>query len=158
MLKVSMVELYQEAENFLNEHFGLSLEVPIRVAARMTRTMGCFKHYRSWNRPIEIKLSEKMLTHHDPEVSIDVLRHELIHYALYMLQQPYKDKDENFKSTCRRLGVALTRTYQFKGEIYTYGCASGCSEWKFKTRRNFDRHHCRKCKKHIVYKGEKVIA
>jgi SprT-like protein len=144
MLKVTVLELYEIAEKFLYEHFNMSLGIPIRVSPQLKSTYGYFRHGRLDS--VEIKLSKQMLENQSRAVSIDVLKHELVHYALFEKRLPYKDGQDHFENTLKDLGVASTRTYKYVGELHHYRCKKGCQSFK-KRRRGYEkpRYCCRKC-------------
>lgn len=101
--------LENEAKYFLAKHFNMELEIPIEINARLIRTMGFFEHSSSSKRPIKISISKRMIAcaiiMGEIDVVIDTLRHELVHYALYMDDKEYRDGQLDFETKIMELGV-----------------------------------------------------
>ena len=94
--------LENEAKYFLAKHFNMELEIPIEINARLIRTMGFFEHSTSSKRPIKISISKRMIVcaivMGEMDVVLDTLRHELVHYALYMDDKEYRDGQLDFET------------------------------------------------------------
>ena len=101
--------LENEAKYFLAKHFNMELEIPIEINARLIRTMGFFEHSTSSKRPIKISISKRMIVcaivMGEMDVVLDTLRHELVHYALYMDDKAYRDGQLDFETKIMELGV-----------------------------------------------------
>lgn len=102
-------EMIEYAKNFLKMHFGLELEIPIRINARLTRVSGYFEH--TAKKALGICMSEKfialaLLDEEDGLHSVlDVLAHELIHYALFILGEDNRDGSVSFEKKLAELGI-----------------------------------------------------
>ena len=103
-------ELKRMADKFLWEEYKMKLTVPLDVNGRLTSTNGYFKHYNAWDAPISISISERMIivcsVFDRMDVVEDVLKHELVHYALYMQKRNHRDGDQDFESELLRLGIS----------------------------------------------------
>lgn len=124
-MKFSVEELTTIAKEFLQKEYGLPLTVNIEISSKMITTFGTFYIKSVKERiPKVIRLSKNFVIYQEKEVIIDVLKHELVHYACFMQGKPYKDA--YFKQELARVGSARTRTYTFKGErnrkVYSYEC------------------------------------
>lgn len=148
-------DFYPIAREFLDKEFGLELEIPIFVNNRMKTMLGCFRVRKGMSKQIDI--SRDFIDTNPKEVVIDVLKHELVHYALFELGKPYKDKDKYFKDTLDRLGVGRTRTITTKGKFHTYTCK--CGYLFYRKRRLSKDSHCKECKtiEYIDYMDKGVI-
>ena len=159
--QVTISHLEEVANEFLEENFNLSLNVPIRISKRMTSTFGSFirtiNNFTGITKEKEIVLSYNLIKYQSYETTIDVLKHECVHYALFKLDKPFKDGQVYFENTLRRLGVSSTRTYAYKGKAHLYSC-SDCSN-SFTQKRKFDtsRYHCGKCKGSLRYIKEIIL-
>ena len=117
--------LTEFANNWLQKTYGIRLEIPIEIRSSLKRTLGYFQHKQdAVKEPIKIALASRLFTHYPKEVVYDVLKHELVHYALYMLGKPHKDGHPYFENELKRLGVSSTGTYQAKGFYHVYRCSS----------------------------------
>ena len=123
-------ELLQSyAKTYLNFRFGIPLEIPIRINNRLRTTGGRFRSYynqRTGQRRAEsIQIALFVIENGTSEEIFDILKHELIHYALFELEMDFKDGDESFIQHCKQLNVGLSHSVQ--KEILFYTCPK-CEE------------------------------
>lgn len=148
-------DFYPIAREFLDKEFGLELDIPIFVSNKLKRTFGYFQYRKgvAW----KIEISQELIDTHPKEVVIDVLKHELVHYALFELGKPWRDKDRYFKETLDRLGVSRTRTYESKGKFHHYTCQ--CGKLYKRKRRVNEGTYCGTCKtlEYIGYYEDEVF-
>lgn len=106
-----IAELTEIADNFLKENYDLELSIPIKISNK-------FKHYFGWfsarvsfdetaqtekHTPLAIYIKEKQIAYSQFDddgfkVIVDVLKHELIHYALCELGYlDYGDGEKHFE-------------------------------------------------------------
>lgn len=149
MLKISELEKF--ANEFLKTHFNLSLKIPIKYNSRLTSTHGRF--IRRYNKPYCIELSARIAQEETDNFTLDTLKHELVHYALFLLGKPYKDSDKYFQTKCIEVGAPLTRTRKANIKRHVYKCSEDCS-----VKHEFDRrlqkryvYSCKKCKTNLTY-------
>ena len=116
-------QLVEEGKQFLSEEFGLTLGIPIKLNGRLKSTLGRFRSRGGsrYRMPIDIELA-KVTLQNGYDVALDVLKHELIHYALYELEIPNSDNDREFIQACKERNVSLTRTIQVKQSVAVYEC------------------------------------
>lgn len=142
-LTVSQMEEF--ANTFLKENFNLSLKIPISVNNRLTRSLGRLlisKGYYS-DYAVRIEISGRFLKYNSKEDILDTIKHECVHYALFILKKPYTDDSYEFISTCKRLGVGLSGSKKLKAPGYTYACSQGC-KFSSQRRKNLDYIICKK--------------
>lgn len=99
---------------FLSKFYQMELTIPVVVNGRLTRTMGRFK-YRvrnsdGYKTPISIELSKYFVKNNDSTTIFQVLKHELVHYALFMKDEPNSDGHPHFENELKRLGVVSQDT------------------------------------------------
>lgn len=114
-------ELYSIAREFLDKEFDMKLEIPIFISNRMKTVFGYFQ-YKNKTTPWKIQISQEFIDTHPREHVIDVLKHELVHYALFVQGKPHKDGQRYFEDTLKRLGVCATHTYKTLGKFHEYRC------------------------------------
>lgn len=153
--------LTEHAKTFLMDKYNLELEIPITFNGRLTLSLGRFKYYPNQNKPVNIELSKRLINHYDRETALDVLEHELIHYACFMLGKPYRDGDWYFENELKKHGVARTKTFKLKGLYHEYTCTS-CGQLVARKPRKIkdDRLHLytsKCCNAPIKYEGQKEI-
>ena len=159
-------QLLNYANSFLGENYGMTLSVPLKINGRLKRTVGYFKY--TVERPTEYKeaksveLSKIFVENNKKEIVLDVLKHELVHYALFMQGKPNSDGHPVFENELRRLGIVSQDTinkYNIKSEVHVYEC-SNCGLKFHKTRRlkhNGRYHCCGKCGGSLIDKGKEVM-
>lgn len=134
-----------------------SVVIPIKINGRLSRALGRYS-YRGDNRSIEI--SRKLIAHdlkndNDFKDTLDVLRHELIHYALHVNGLPYRDSDYYFQKTCNELGVGLSGTMTITQEAHVYKCDNGHTITR--PRRIDETKYLCRCGAGLGYEGKKII-
>lgn len=146
MANLSINEMEKYAQKFLSKNFNLELTVPISLNNRLTRSLGRFIYKRSQlkniKEPLGIEISSKFLKYNSNEDVLDTLKHELIHYALFMLDEPFLDHDKKFIETCKKLGVGLTGSKTLKSPKHEYKCPHGCLVTRHR-RFNINRYVCK---------------
>ena len=122
MIKLSVKEkkefteqMVKYANNFLIENFNLKLNIPIEIDGRLTKTGGSF-HFLN-NRqtkectPKRIKMSERFIAcalkdkTEGVHAILDVLNHELVHYALCVSGKEFNDGTVEFEQTLAKLNI-----------------------------------------------------
>lgn len=155
-------QLKQYANKFLMENYHMYLDVPLRLNGRMKTTFGWFRHQRN-GAPLSVELNKYFVENNEATVVIDVLKHELCHYALFMQGRPYKDGQSEFENELKRLNIISQSTidkYKIATQprkIQVYQC-SKCSA-KFNRQRalpNNGRGHRCSCGGNLQDKGKIV--
>jgi SprT-like protein len=123
-MNVKHSELVEISNNFLKENYDMELTVPIRYNARLKRAFGRFMYSKT--KPIVtpkvIEMSTTFLQNHPKEHIIDVLLHELVHYALSQKGLPFTDGHPTFENELKKHGISSTHTYEYLGEMHKYVC------------------------------------
>ena len=166
MVKIilSQYQLEKYAEKFLKDNYQLKLSIPLRINGRLKTTQGRFIHYKMSNRPVAIELSKYLVENNEPSNVLDVLRHELVHYALFTKGMPFADGHPTFERELKRLGVISQETIgsygiKFKpSNIHNYQC-SDCN-YVFRRKRQLPHKgaysRC-SCGGGLNYRGKELI-
>lgn len=157
LMQTKLEVLEDIAKDFLQEEFGIDLEIPIEINGRLSRSLGRFVCYPSRKKSVKIELSKNLLEFYDDDEVVDTLRHECVHYALFELGKPFKDHDTYFINTCNRLNVGLTNTTQHKGLVHVYKCLGCNKEHEVLRRFNPKAYRCSRCKEGFEYVSQKVV-
>lgn len=100
--------LNNEAKYFLKKNFDMDLKVPVKLNNRLSSTLGRFRYYRN-GLPIGVDIQTKFAVSciiiDKIDILLDVLRHELVHYALFAKGIPNDDGCIEFESKLKELGV-----------------------------------------------------
>jgi len=147
------------AKKWLRETYDMELTIPIRFNPRLTRALGRFHFRTAPRRPQEIDLSTRLLEYYGEEATLDVLKHELIHYACFMQRMPFSDGDWYFENELKRLGVTRTHVYKAKGHFHHYSCSVCGKHATHRARqiRSLWKYRSRCCDGMLVYEGRKEI-
>jgi len=161
-------QMEQYANKFLKENYNLQLTVPLKINARLKTTCGRFKYrrYASGKREsVSVEMNKFFIENNEPTIVLDVLRHELVHFALFELGKPNADGHPVFEGELRRLKIVSQSTisqYNLVSKPKTvsiYSCASLCGQ-EYQTGRrltnNGINHRCR-CGGRLIDKGKKVV-
>lgn len=155
-----------KAERFLSKEFGLTLDIPVIINARLSRCRGYYKYsVSSLTREIsarQIEISETLLI--DASLLDDysgvesTLFHECTHYALHILGKPYQDGDTYFEETLKRLNINSSGTQKALSKYYVYECEECSRNTKSRQRLNVNReiYICSECDGSFKYK-ESII-
>lgn len=118
---MTIEELTEHAEVFLRKNYDMELAIPIRRNGRLKRTLGQFISVKQQAECIEI--AGFLMDYAAKEIVLDVLYHELIHYALFSQRRSYYDGCIEFENELRKHGVTSTNTYVHVGKYVVYLCA-----------------------------------
>jgi len=155
-------QLRKYAEKFLKETYGMSLSVPLELNGRLKRACGRFVYYVRSGEPKVVEMNKEFVENNEPVVVLDVLRHELVHYALFMQGKPHADGHPVFEKELKRLGIVSQKTidqYTIASKMQIYGCADCNHEFKMtrRLRNNGANHRCN-CGGRLVDKGKRLVA
>jgi SprT-like protein len=153
------IRLEEEARKFLMEAYGLELTVPVEVNGRLKSTYGRFVYQPRGRQPLRIEMGKNYIEHQEWKTIYETLKHECIHYALFVLGKPHRDGHPVFEAELQKHDSHSTGTVQYRGKVVQYGCP--CCNAVFTKKRRYKNnglgYRCRKCQEQIVFLGEKVI-
>jgi SprT-like protein len=164
----NIYQLRQYATKWLKDNYSLDLAVPLQLNGRMQRTCGWFRHTRySDGRDIPkcIELNKFFVENNEPTLVLDVLRHELVHYALYTLKKPFKDGQVGFERELKRLGIVSQNTidkYMIVSKPqnrHIYQCAKAECGIEYKRQRALpkNRSYTCQCGGELIDKGKRLV-
>ena len=156
-------QLTQYARKFLADNYHMELKIPIVYNGRLQKACGRFLYYANNNpRPVKIDINKRFAEMNEYDVVLDVLRHELVHYAMWSQGKPHSDGDILFERELKRLGVVSQSTidkYTIKSLKQVYKCTKCKCEFKRNRRLSLDGagHRC-SCGGHIQYLGRLQVS
>lgn len=122
MRKTQDIEHLREfARDFLRKNFAVELEIPLDINPRLTHAQGRYIHL------LRIELAGPTIENGCDEAILGVLKHELVHYALHKLGLPFKDGEDYFEETLRRLDVPPSGSTIIG--VYTDMVCSDCGKY-----------------------------
>ena len=140
------------AEDFLLENYGIGLNIPIELNGRLITTLGRFimHDYGNSKESIRIELSTKMIEHNEMDFVENVLKHELIHYALFETGYSYRDGDDDFEFELKEHGVYSTGEPNAMVKQHVYTCE--CKDVEFhQNRKDGHNYRCRECRTRLRF-------
>ena len=168
-MSVNINELVSYSKSFLKSTYGIELEIPVTINNRLKTCCGRFRYKinrASGNTtPISVELNGFFVNNHSKDVVLDVLAHELVHYALYTLGKPHSDGHPVFERELKKLGVISQNNinkYEIKTKptmINIYKCLDSNCNKEYKTKRalsNNGTHHRCNCGSKIAHIGRKL--
>lgn len=167
---LTQYQLEKYAEKFLKDNYNMKLLVPLKINGRLRTACGRFVYtqFKSGKPsvPKVVELNRYFLENNEPAVVLDVLRHELVHYALFMQGKPHRDGHPVFENELKRLGIVSQSTidkYNIKSKpvnIRVYECED-CG-YKYRRKRALAHggkyHRCGGCNGRLIDKGKVVVA
>lgn len=152
---ISQRQMVAFANSWLMMNYGMTLNVPLKINGRLSKTYGCFK-YKTYKKtgkkePTSVDISKFFFENNTDEVILDVLKHELVHYALFMQGKPMDDGHPYFEAELKRLGVVSQDTidkYRIKNKpvnMSIYKCLNPDCGAVHKRRRALPRNRIYKC-------------
>jgi SprT-like protein len=112
-------ELVAFAKSFLQENYGLMLDIPVVRNNRLRSTHGRFVIMN--NQANKIDLAGYLLDYGAIEAILGVLKHECIHYALFKKGINHHDGDPAFEMELVKHQAPKTRTLNI-GKYYLLKC------------------------------------
>lgn len=152
-------DLVKHAEDFVTKNFNLELDAPVLINARLKASLGVFVTiYDRFNNleGMEINLSKRLIDYYTDDEIISILEHELVHYCLFVTDQPYDDDAIEFIETCNRLNVPLTGTLKKKGKYHAYKCKC-CYHYEGRKLNKNKTYYCNNCQGELKYSHLKEL-
>jgi SprT-like protein len=148
-------DLYSIARDFLEKEFEMELEIPIFINPRLKKVLGYFQYRKG--EALKIEMSQEFMGYADDEEVIDVLKHELVHYALFEKGLPHGDSDKEFKDTVDRLGIGRSNTIKLRGKFHKYIC--DCCGYSYHRKKRLSKGIYCKCSinSNLNYEGIVII-
>lgn len=168
---ITVHTLRQFAREWLKDTYQMDLEIPLEINARLKTTYGCFRYTivkaTGGTKPKAIHLNKFFVENNNLESVVDVLKHELVHYALFMQGKPHSDGDYYFEKELKRLNVVsqetINKKYDIKSKkikktVHLYKCME-CDKTHTRGRAlsNGGRYHQCICGGKLLDRGKQVV-
>lgn len=146
------------ARKFLKSAYDMDLEIPIVINGRLKSVFARFIWRKSDKKPLRLEFSKNYIMYHEPIKILETIKHECIHYALFVKGLPFRDGDSYFEKELVKHGSHSTGTSKYKGKVVVYACPNCDTTYNRKKRYAKNKiyySHC--CKEEILCLGEKII-
>ena len=134
-----IINIHDYANNFLYEEYGISLDIPIKVNSRLKNCHGFYVY--NDEKGLRIELSKRLIDYAPDYIIKDVLRHELIHYALHKLGRNFLDEDDDFKSELNKHDTSPSNYYPYIGVKYIIECRKCRSVGETSIKRHIEKNN-----------------
>jgi SprT-like protein len=168
LMSLTQAQLKQYAEKFLKETYGINLNIPLELNGRLKKSCGRFKSMRYSNgyaEAVNVEMNKFFVENNSREVVEDVLKHELVHYALFEQGKPCADGHHVFEGELKRLGIVSQNTidkYNIKSKpvnMTIYKCNNCNTEHMLQRALKYDgKYHKCKCSGGLTNMGRKVVS
>lgn len=152
-IKMNQEQIEKYARRFLSTAYDMGLSIPIAINPRLSSTLGQFIYNTKNNRPVRLEFSKKYLMKGKIEDIKKMIKHECIHYAMFMMNKPYDDGDPYFEAELKKHNSISTDIIDFKVErnVRVYAC--DCREHVYLT--TITAKHCTICNKNLRNAGRR---
>lgn|SRR5699024_1734923 len=144
-MKMNLEQMKDYTESFLREAYGMKLDVPVKINGRLSRTLGQFVYNKREKKPISIEMSKKYLVNGKLEDIKSTLRHEAIHYALFVQGRDYRDGDDDFENELKKHNTHSTGTVHYKRKRLKVTHECGCGNQWIRQRSMNNKYMCASC-------------
>ena len=159
---MNTTQLENYANQWLLDNYNLELDIPIEINNRLTRALGRLrlKQYGLGRlAPHVIELSGRLVKNNTTEDIYKILKHELVHFALFTLNKPYKDGDIYFENELTKHNLPSNYRDNLDLNITTpkhhYSCED-CNMSLTRARRinvSYKQYVCGVCGGDLIHKG-----
>lgn len=119
----NLYQLNKLAKEYAMKYWGMELNCPVVINGRLTRALGYYKYWIKDNRPHRIELAKRLIENYNEVSIIEVLKHELTHWALHQQGKPFDDGHPVFEAEIIRVGSHSTKTLPKVGKLYQAVCS-----------------------------------
>lgn len=145
-MKMNLEEIKNYTNEFLQEAYGMKLDIPMKINGRFSSTLGRFTYNKKSKKPVSIEISKNYLKNGSLKDIKSTLRHEAIHYALFVQGRKHRDREEDFENELKKHNSHSTGTVRYKSKQLkvTHECECG-NQW-IRQRAMSSYYVCASCK------------
>lgn len=110
---------------------------------------------------IQIVISNRLMDHYSFQERWGIIKHELVHYAMFILGKEYRDGEEGFEKELKRLNIPSSQDIELRGNVNIFTC--NCNP-KYEIEMHHviknlpkDRRLCPNCGNSMKWKGTYLI-
>lgn len=110
----------EQAKQIVYYHWGVELTCPIEFVNRKWKRMNaCFIVYTETGE-CKIRLNHRRHDELGFGGYLPILKHELAHWYLWSIGEPFRDEDERFVHECVRIGASISETKSAQKAFNSY--------------------------------------
>jgi poly(3-hydroxybutyrate) depolymerase len=110
-VNLTLEDLSRWANELAQEHWSVDYTGSIELVNRKWRSMnGCFSRHKTDKSKQIIRMSSQRNAVRTTEEIKRTLLHELVHWRLFNIGKPSRDKDDCFVAECLRVGASFSKT------------------------------------------------
>ena len=150
------------AYSFLLDNYGIEGTPKVFISNSLEDCLARIEPYKDeeGNDSTRILVSRRLIAYYDFDEVVNVVKHELVHYALAYQGKNFRDGEDDFENELERLGLPTGGDMNLRGKVYIYSCNYQHNEVELhrtKKRTNVDQRICPICKHPMKYKGVYMI-
>ena len=120
-MTITKNQLINICKYYMFELWEDKLQIPVEISGRLSKSLGYFKY--SFNGlPIKLVFSKDLLQNYKLSTIESVIKHELCHYHLFKMKEPFADGHPNFEKELVRIGGNSTKTIHTAGMRHVCKC------------------------------------
>jgi hypothetical protein len=125
---MTITQLTRKCKEFALKNWNMEFNLPVEISTKMFKKLGYYQYRKDVNVGIKMVFAQLLFSGYYKEETIDsVIHHELTHWALHIMEKPFKDKHPVFEAELRRVGGSSTKTIKIAGKLHNIVCCR-CGE------------------------------
>lgn len=155
-------EMIPFAYNFLLDEYGIDTCPNIVISQYLNDCLAKLEPYKdeAGNPSVRIVVSTRVVDNYTMEEKMNIIKHELVHFALAYKGKNYKDGEDDFENELQRLGLPSGGELELRGKVHIYSCNYQHDEIELHRtvkRTNVEDRICPKCKHPMKWKGTFMV-
>ncbi len=115
------------AEQYACEYWGVEITCPIKFVNREWKRTFAYFQYNTEDGTCAIVMSHKENAKRELSEVLATLKHELAHWYLWSVGQPYGDGDPEFVAECLRIEASISGSQKAQKALRKYCAEIGVS-------------------------------
>lgn len=150
------------AHDFLSTEYGIDACPNIEIANYLTDCLARLESYedKNGNPSVRILVSSRVVEYYTMKEQMDIIKHELVHYAFAASGKNFRDGDAEFEQELDRLKLPHQDEMQLRGKVHIYSCNYQHDELELHRtvkRTNVEDRICPICRHPMKWKGTYLI-
>lgn len=156
------IDMIGFAHEFLHQTYGIDSCPIIEIDNRLNDCLAKLETYQTEDGKdsVRVVVSKRVVDYYTMKEQMDIIKHELVHYALALKGKGYKDGDSDFENELDRLNIPHQDQVQLRGKVHIYSCNYEHDEIELHRtvkRTNVENRICPICKHPMKWKGTYLI-
>lgn len=121
------IDIMPFALGFLQDTYGID-EVPLVLISQYITDQLAQTKYEVVEKDgqqqayVTIIISSRLMDYYSFQERWSIIKHELVHYAMFVMGKEYKDGEEGFEKELKRLNIPSTQDIELRGKVNIFTC------------------------------------